>query len=151
MSPTENEATNDLLVEILKELVDQKKQKPQRWINLSAVLTTAMATLLSALVVSFFALVWQGVNTVDDRINANNNELKTTIDVVDKSIKTLAPKVESNSKTLDEILKILKESSSDVAIKPSIEVPPNTPLLPEEYAIRDMIQQKIEQKKSFNK
>jgi hypothetical protein len=85
---------------------------PKLQIHWSKVITNSVTILVSAVFVGAAAQLWNGVQTIDSRIDENLSSIRATQQV-------LAPKVDSIESALAEILNRLdKESLPPVDFKP---------------------------------
>jgi len=96
----------------------EKKDIKTRFLTLFwAILTTAVSTIVAAVLIGACSIIWNGVNTVNTRIESSENKIKATIEVISKStedlsnqIKKISEDQEKHSKLIEQLLvKLEKE------------------------------------------
>ena len=86
-------------------------------INWSKVITNSVTILVATVFVGAAAQLWNGVQTIDSRIDENLSSIRATQQV-------LAPKVDTIETTLQQILERLDDKDSDVL--PPVKFSPDT-------------------------
>jgi cell division protein FtsX len=119
-----------------------------------AALTTAVSTIVAAVLVGACSIIWNGVNTVNSRIECSENKIKATIDVISKSTDDLADQIkkisenqEKESQIIEKLLiRLEKEPGKEKEVIKEIKEIRDNPIDIKTRGIPVGIQEQIQQK-----
>lgn len=85
-------------------------------VNLENILTSAVGTLVTAIVVGACAIVWKGATTVDEKVNAATEELSIQAEYITDAVDMLENEVM-------ELKRIVKTLSENKPLQTEVEIP----------------------------
>jgi len=102
-------------------------------IDWSQIVTNALTTLVGAMFVGAFAIIWNGVMTFDDRIKETETELKATIEVMSEQLESLNIELNKFNKLYKKL-----DDGDEKKLKDSIST------APKQYFKKDNIKEQID-------
>ena len=115
-------------------------------IDWNKIVTGAIGTLISAIVLGACIIVWRGATTVQEKVKESENKQQIIIKTISESVEDLAGKVDRLTEAFEKYTQKNNKSAKDTS-----PVGTPTPIEPQKnikqfYAIPDQIQRKLERK-----